>query len=161
MIKLIFFKAIFALLSMKCAEISGAGMILDASYLASIGYTDQSQGISILDNITSIDLNAFKGYTRLQAIYIYSDALQNLDMEVFENSISLQSLYLYGSHLTQLTNAKKLTFYNLLVLEIPKSKIKFDQNMINGFPNLTLAVLQFSGIYLFYNYYSGIKNILN
>jgi len=53
-------------------------IVVNASYLLSQGYNNQSTWVDIIGNIVSIDPNTFNGYTQLTYIYLWSNKLRKL-----------------------------------------------------------------------------------
>jgi Leucine-rich repeat (LRR) protein len=98
---------------------------LDATLLTQLGFNNQSSYVSIDGyNISDIDPNAFKGYTRLTYFRMVSNSLSKLDLSVFKDSIYLKMLYIRNNPLTQLTNSKKIIFQFLEELDCYYNPLK-------------------------------------
>ena len=96
-----------------------SAVTLDASLLSQLGYNNESSfiGIGYYHDITDIDPNAFKGYTKVtQLIISTNDQLIRIDLESFKYLINLQVLSLDIKAMTQLTNSKKSHFHLCRVL---------------------------------------------
>jgi len=68
-------------------------IVLNASYLSSLGYNNQSTLVQLSENIVSIDPNTFNGYTQTITFFLVSNVLKEIDSEVFQGATSLQLLY--------------------------------------------------------------------
>ena len=132
---------LLVLLSLLASNAYGvAAYTLDASMLTQLGYNNQSTFVFIGDsNMTDIDPNAFKGYTKMTNLFITSTSMPKLDLEVFKDSLNLQAMTFWGnSSLTELTNSKKIVFPFMGGLSFENSPLaNIDSNVINAFPNLT------------------------
>ncbi len=49
-------------------------------------------------NIHSIDLNTFRGFSQLKYIYLQENKLKKLDFELFKDLVSLRELWLESNH---------------------------------------------------------------
>ena len=124
---------------LACNQYDVSAVTLDATLLAQLGFNNQSSYVNVDENnITDIDPNAFKGYTRLTFLTMKSNAFSKLDLSAFKDLVNLQLLSL-GSNplLTQLTNSKKIIFQFLEELDCYNNPLtSLDSNVINGLPNI-------------------------
>ena len=129
------------LLSLIVSNHNGVfAVILGASMLSQLGYNNESSEILIRKyEISDIDPNAFKGYTKLTYFNLQSSSLSKIDLGLFKDSVNLQSLHLINNpSLTELTNSKKIVFPFMQILTIWETPLtNLDSNVINALPNLT------------------------
>lgn len=139
------FLTLILLICFPSEQVFCTGTVLDASYLNSLGFNNESNWITVIDNtnISSVDPNVFKGYNNLQMVDIFFNSLKQIDLQVFKDAIILNSLIIGGRQLSQVTNVKKLRFNQLQALTI-QNPIKFDSNVVNALTNLNSASISFT-----------------
>lgn len=129
------------LLSLIASNAYGvAAILLNSTYLNQLGYNTSSTQIQLnARDITEIDWNAFKGYSKLVEVSLRNNQLSVLDIGVFRDSAgsSLKTLDLIGNPLYQLTNPLSYYFPLLSNLYLSRSSLtSLDPKVINQLPNL-------------------------
>ena len=134
------FHLLVILIALSTNDYGVNAVILDASMLARLGYNNQSSQINIAgSDITDIDANAFKGYTKVTYFRIQSSGLIKIDLGVLEDSVNLQTILFFNNpSFTQITNPRKIVFpfvERFAINDCPMSY--WDSNCINALPNVT------------------------
>ena len=131
------FLVVLSLIASNAYDVTS--VTLDASMLTLFGYNKESSYVFFYNsNVTDIDPNAFKGYSKVTTLGLPNNALAKIDLEWFKDMVNLTYLYISDNPLlTQVVNPKKIVFPLMQVLEIARCPLtSFDSNVINALPNL-------------------------
>lgn len=130
---------LLVLLSLIASNAYGvSAVLLTTSLLAQLGFNSTSPYILISwQNITEIDWNAFRGFSKMVWVTMTYNGLTKLDIGVFRDGTNLKSLDIGYNPLIRLSNSRNYTYPSLesfAFANIPLTSL--DPNVINAMPNL-------------------------
>lgn len=109
------------------------------------------------NKLSSIDLNAFKGLTKLKELSLHSNKLTTIQAPLFNDLNELESLYLQNNKLIRIDATVFKGLFKLQNLLLESNQIvSFDKNALIGLTNIQSVCLANNPITMFA---TGIKDI--
>ena len=134
--------SLLLLLSLVTTNIYVESFTITASVLTQMGYNNQSTYVDIrtynnhIDSIDSIDPNALNGYDKLIRLSIHSDQLTTIDIEIFKGAVNLEELFIVCRSLNKFTNSKNIKLPRVTTLYFQNNLTSFNKPMFSAFPAL-------------------------